>query len=60
VNEACSIIREAANCEDVRTNFGVTMNEDLADAVKITVIATGFQPQYAPVAEVVPAPTLRR
>ena len=57
MNEACSIIREAANCEDVRTNFGVTMNEDLADAVKITVIATGFQPQYAPVAEVVPAPT---
>jgi hypothetical protein len=27
------------------------MNESMADAVKITVIATGFQPQYAPIAE---------
>jgi cell division protein FtsZ len=51
VNEACSIIREAANCDDVQINFGVTMNESMADAVKVTVIATGFQPQYAPVAE---------
>jgi cell division protein FtsZ len=51
VNEACSIIREAADCEDVQINFGVTMNESMADAVKITVIATGFQPQYAPVPE---------
>jgi cell division protein FtsZ len=51
VNEACSIIREAADCDDVQINFGVTMNESMADAVKITVIATGFQPQYAPVAE---------
>jgi len=33
VNEACSIIREAASCED---------------SVKITVIATGFQPEHAP------------
>jgi len=48
VNEACSIIREAANCEDVRINFGVILNESLADAVKITVIATGFQPENAP------------
>jgi cell division protein FtsZ len=51
VNEACSIIREAADCEDVQINFGVTMDESMADAVKITVIATGFQPQYAPAAE---------
>jgi len=55
VNEACSIIREAADCEDVQINFGVTMNESMADAVKITVIATGFQPQYAPAAEAPPA-----
>jgi cell division protein FtsZ len=48
VNEACSIIREAADCEDVQINFGVIMNESLADAVKITVIATGFQPDNAP------------
>jgi len=48
VNEACSIIREAADCDDVQINFGVIMNEAMADAVKITVIATGFQPQNAP------------
>jgi cell division protein FtsZ len=48
VNEACSIIREAANCDDVQINFGVILNESLADAVKITVIATGFQPENSP------------
>src|SRR5215468_6637814 len=45
VNEACSIIREAAACEDVQINFGVILNESLQDAVKITVIATGFTPE---------------
>lgn len=48
VHEACSIIREAANCDDVQISFGVIMNESMADAVKITVIATGFQPDNAP------------
>jgi cell division protein FtsZ len=48
VNEACSIIREAADCDDVQINFGVILNESLGDAVKITVIATGFQPENAP------------
>ena len=48
VNEACSIIREAADCEDVQINFGVILNESLEDAVKITVIATGFQPENEP------------
>jgi len=51
VNEACSIIREAAECDDVQINFGVILNESLADAVKITVIATGFQPENAPIAD---------
>ena len=51
VNEACSIIREAAECDDVQINFGVILDESLADAVKITVIATGFQPENAPVAD---------
>jgi len=55
VNEACSIIREAANCDDVQINFGVTMNESMADAVKVTVIATGFQPHVEAVPEP-PAP----
>jgi cell division protein FtsZ len=45
INEACSIIREAADCDDVQINFGVILNESMADAVKITVIATGFTPQ---------------
>src|SRR5437867_4331732 len=48
VNEACSIIREAADCDDVQISFGVILNESMGDAVKITVIATGFQPENAP------------
>ena len=48
VNEACSIIREAADCEDVQISFGVILNESLGEAVKITVIATGFQPENSP------------
>src|SRR3954463_2034895 len=67
VNEACSIIREAAECEDVQINFGVIQNESLADAVKITVIATGFQPESAPLrrnrsaaaASIAPVPVIR-
>ena len=35
----------------MQINFGVILNESMADAVKITVIATGFQPENAPVAE---------
>jgi cell division protein FtsZ len=65
VNEACSIIREAADCDDVQISFGVILNESLGDAVKITVIATGFQPQNSPtpkrqeiVVESRPAPLL--
>jgi cell division protein FtsZ len=49
VNAACSLIREAAECEDVQINFGVILNESMADAVKVTVIATGFQPAGMPV-----------
>lgn len=55
VNEACSIIREAADCDDVQINFGVIMNEAMADAVKVTVIATGFQPQNQPLPARAPA-----
>jgi cell division protein FtsZ len=43
VNEACSLIRGAAENEDVQINFGVVMNESMGDEVKITVIATGFE-----------------
>ena len=48
VNQACSLIRNAAEFEDVQINFGVVMNETLADQVKITVIATGFQRDTLP------------
>src|SRR6202142_3283358 len=51
VNEACTIIREAAGCDEVQINFGVIFNESLGDAVKITVIATGFQPENSPLPE---------
>jgi len=59
VNEACSIIREAAACDEVQINFGVILNEALADAVKITVIATGFQPENAPIADRRAMPEIR-
>ena len=59
VNEACEIIREAANCDDVQINFGVIMNESLGDAVKITVIATGFQPENAPLPDRKAVPEVR-
>jgi cell division protein FtsZ len=48
VNEACSLIREAADYEDVQISFGVILDESMEDAVKVTVIATGFQPENAP------------
>jgi len=51
VNEACTIIRQAAECEDVQINFGVILNEAMGDAVKVTVIATGFRPDVAVPAE---------
>jgi len=59
VNEACSIIREAADCDDVQINFGVILNESMEDAVKITVIATGFTPEAASQAERRMAPEIR-
>jgi cell division protein FtsZ len=43
VNEACALIRAAAEYDDVQINFGMVLNESMQDEVKITVIATGFQ-----------------
>jgi cell division protein FtsZ len=57
VNEACTIIREAAGCDDVQINFGVTQSESMGDSVKVTVIATGFQPESLPAFERRPAIT---
>ncbi len=50
VNDACNLIREAAQNHDVQINFGVVMDESMGDQVKITVIATGFQRE--PIAEI--------
>jgi cell division protein FtsZ len=51
VNEACSLIRQAAAYEDVQINFGVVLNEAMGDEVKITVIATGFERANLPAIE---------
>src|SRR5437867_1246229 len=42
VHEASSIIQQAAH-EDANIIFGAVQNESMGDAVKITVIATGFK-----------------
>lgn len=45
VNEASTLITEAAH-EDAEIIFGAVINEQMGDAVQVTVIATGFaQPQ---------------
>src|SRR5271168_316048 len=51
VNEACTLIRQAAQNEDVQINFGVVLNEAMGEEVKITVIATGFQRENLPAIE---------
>src|SRR5579864_3967443 len=48
VNEACTLIRAAAENEDVQINFGVVLDEKQGDEVKITVIATGFERENLP------------
>jgi cell division protein FtsZ len=58
LNEACSIIREASGSDDLQLNFGVIQKADMGDAVKVTVIATGFahpEDQREPVLEALPA-----
>jgi cell division protein FtsZ len=48
VNEACSLIRQATEYDDVQINFGVVMSEGMEDEVKITVLATGFERENLP------------
>lgn len=43
VNDACALIRSAAQYDDVQINFGIVLDESMGDEVKMTVIATGFQ-----------------
>jgi cell division protein FtsZ len=42
VDEACSIVRQAADSDDLQITFGIANDDTLGDAVKVTVIATGF------------------
>jgi cell division protein FtsZ len=56
VNEACQLVRDATECDDVELNFGIVLNEAMEDTVKVTVIATGFSgPRVAPAVEQEPA-----
>jgi cell division protein FtsZ len=48
VNEACNLIGNATENPDVQINFGVVLDESLADKVKLTVIATGFERETLP------------
>jgi cell division protein FtsZ len=51
INEACGLVRQAAEYEDVQINFGIVLNEAMGDEVKMTVIATGFQRAGLPMFE---------
>jgi cell division protein FtsZ len=42
VDEACAVIREAADSEDLQLSFGVIADDSMGDSAKVTVIATGF------------------
>lgn len=42
-DDACSIVRAAANCEDLQLRWGFAIDDSMGDAVKVTVIATGFK-----------------
>jgi cell division protein FtsZ len=60
INEACSIIREAADCDDLQLNFGVIANDTMGDTVKVTIIATGFAPSGHPPAATAPPAASRQ
>jgi cell division protein FtsZ len=51
VNQACTLIRAAAEYDDAQVNFGIVLDEAMGDEVKITVIATGFQRSNLPAIE---------
>lgn len=42
VDEACTLIQQAAQNDDCLVNFGIVLDEAMGDQVKVTVIATGF------------------
>lgn len=53
VNEACSIVQEAAH-EDANIIFGAVIDEDIGEMMRVTVIATGF-----PLEDDMPLPTTK-
>jgi cell division protein FtsZ len=59
IDEACTLIAQATQCDDVQLNFGVVLNESIGDAVKITVIATGFDHETPPAPKFVDPPVQR-
>ncbi|MBM3797541.1 MAG: cell division protein FtsZ [Acidobacteria bacterium] len=42
VDEACNLIWEAAENPEVHINYGMVVNEELGDEVRVSIIATGF------------------
>jgi cell division protein FtsZ len=48
VSEACTLVREATQNEDVQISFGVVVDETMEETVKLTVIATGFERHTLP------------
>jgi cell division protein FtsZ len=51
VDEACRLICDSTQNNDVQINFGVVLDEKMGDKVKVTVIATGFQRDTLPEAD---------
>ena len=43
VDEACNLIWEATGNPDVHINYGMVMNEQLGQEVRVSIIATGFE-----------------
>ena len=58
VDEAAKIIAEAAD-PDANIIFGTTIDENLKDQIKITVIATGFDPMKAQMQQFVPSHVIK-
>ncbi len=48
IHEACTLIRAAADNQEAHVSFGIAMDEKMADAVKVTVIAAGFEKRPEP------------
>jgi len=58
--DACTLIRQATENEEVQINFGLVPDENIEDEVKITVIATGFQREDMAVVEATHVPGARQ